>query len=190
MKSNIILLIALLCGASVYGQEPPHQKFRAVAFPREIGLISVAYQPNCPLRFENAKLLAGVEGGSLKDYRLRNIGTKAIRSIKIGDSTGNVWSWDVAKEHGLIKPGHLIPPWSNEDWVEVVPLTTDLRKRLNLQGPMRAIVVLMVIRVEFMDGSRFDDEQVFNALRVYLDDVQEKLYRLTTLEEKKSLRAP
>ena len=190
MKSNLILLVVLFCGGSVYGQTPSPQKFRAVSFPREIGLISVAYQPNCPLRFENAKLLAGVEGGSLKEYRLRNIGAKAIRSIKIGDSTGNIWSWDVAKEHGPIKPGHLIPPWSKADWVEVLPLTTDLRKRLNLEGPMRAIVVLMVIRVEFMDGGRYDDETVFKALRTYVDDVQERLDRLATSQPKESLRVP
>lgn len=188
MKPNLILLAVLVSVTSVCGQKPSQGKVRAVVVPREIGLISVVYQPNCPLQFENAKLLAGVEGGSIRDYEIRNVGTKPIRSITIGDSTGNRWSWDVAKEHGPIGPGQLVPPWSKDNWVELVPLTTDLRERLNLQGPMTGIVVLMVIRVEFMDGSRFDDERVFNALRIYLDDVQEKLNRLATLEQKPSLR--
>jgi hypothetical protein len=190
MKLNLIMLVVLMSvsATSLHSQEPSKEKIRAVVVPREVGLISVAYQPDCPLRFENARLFAGVEGGSLKDYRIRNIGKKPIKSITIGDSSGNTWSWDVAKERGPILPGRLFPRWSKENSVELVPLTNDLRARLNLQGPMRGVVVLMVIRVEFMDGSRYDDEKAFNALRQYLDDVQEKLYKLATLEQKKSLR--
>jgi hypothetical protein len=188
MKANLILLAVLVIAKSICGQEPSNGKVRAVVVPREIGLISVAYQPNCPLKFENAKLLAGINGGSIRDYRIRNIGTKPIKSITIGDSTGNVWSWDVAKDHGPILPGRLVPPWSKDNWVTVIPLTSELRERLNLQGSMKGIVVLMVIRVEFMDRTRYDDERVFNALRDYLDDVQEKLYRQATLEQKKSLK--
>jgi len=69
--------------------------------------------------------------------------------------------------------------------VEVVPLTKELRQKLELQGPMRATVVLMVIRVEFTDGTVFDDEAVYNALCAFLEDLQFKLERLEYLEKKR-----
>ncbi|HWN11002.1 MAG TPA: hypothetical protein VNO50_17320 [Pyrinomonadaceae bacterium] len=50
---------------------------------------------------------------------------------------------------------------------------------------MRATVVLMVIRVEFTDGTVFDDEAVYNALCAFLEDLQFKLERLEYLEKKR-----
>ncbi len=187
IKRGILSLVVLLyCGVAVRAQETNTQKKELfVEVPREIALATVAYQPNCPLQFENVKLLAGVEGGSLKSYDLRNRGTKPIRSVTIGDSQGNRWSLDVAKEHGPTIPGQLIPPWSNEDWVQVVPLTNELREKLKLQGSMKGVIVLMVIRVEFTDGTVYDDEAAYKALQNYLEDVYNKLDRLRYLESLK-----
>lgn len=153
-----------------------------VEVPREVGLVTVAYQPNCPLQFENVKWLAGVEGGAIFSYNLRNKGTKPIRTIKIGNSAGSIWSWDVASEHGPIMPGQLIPDWSKDDYRQVVPLTNELRKKLKLEGPMKGKAIVIVIRVEFMDGTVYDDEAVYTALMSHLEDLDHKQDRLEYLE--------
>ena len=49
---------------------------------------------------------------------------------------------------------------------------------------MKGLVVLMVIRVEFTDGTVYDDEKVFKSMVAYIDDVQAKLDRLEYLKNK------
>jgi hypothetical protein len=177
MKLNVILFAVLVSATQVTGQETSQRKIPVVEIPREIGLITIAYQPECPLQFENAKFFAAVEGGGLTAYDLRNRGTKSVRTIAVGDSTGNKWTWGVSGKHGPVTPGQLIPPWSDEDWTETVPLTDELRKKLKLQPPMKGVLVLMVIRVEFTDGSVYDDEPVFSALTSYFQELGNKAQR-------------
>jgi hypothetical protein len=179
-----ILTLLFLCAGAVSGQDRVSQeKVRAVMIPRQVGLVTIAYQPDCPLHFENVKFLAGVNGGGLTSYDLRNSGTKPIRKITIGDSRGSKWSWNVASQHGPIFPGQLFPR-SDEDWIEVVPLTDELRDKLKLRGPLKGLLVLMVIRVDFMDGTFYDDELVYGAMRSYIDDVQTKVERLEYMKNK------
>lgn len=183
-KPGIMMSLLLVCSAiTINAQERNTQKKELfVEVPRELGLPTVAYQPNCPLQFENVKLLAGVDGGGVKSYNLRNRGTKPIRSISIGNSNGERWSRDVASQFGPVMPGQLVPDMSDDDWIQVVPLTKELREKLELQGPMRAIIVLMVIRVEFTDGTFYDDEPTYKALQSYLENLSNKLDRLKYLE--------
>lgn len=173
MRLAMTFLCIFLGGVTLYAQAS-RQKVRAVEIPREISLVSIAYQPNCPLQFENIKFLAGISGGSLQSYDLRNRATKPISKLTIGDSGGSRWSWDVAKDRGPILPGQLVPEWSDEDWVETLPLTKELTEKLKLKGPMHGILVLMVIHVEFSDGTTYDDEPVYKALCRYMADVQER----------------
>lgn len=179
-----LVSLALFCFCVVgYAQNGrTRAKERFVVVPGEIALPTVAYQPDCPLQFENVKLLAGLDGGTLESYNLRNRGNKPIQSITVGDSTGNRWSWDVAKEHGPIMPAQLVPPWSKSDWIELVPLTDELRVKLKLSGGMKGLRVLMVIHAEFTDGTSFDDEVLYNALTAYVESMQNKLDRLEYLE--------
>src|SRR6266496_3420121 len=178
MKLNIILLAVLVGATSGGGQETLQRKIPVVEIPREVALLAVAYQPNCPLQFENAKFLRGVNGGGLTSYDLRNRGTKPIRSVAAGDSTGSRWTWGVSGKHGPVTPGQLIPPWSDEDWTETVPLTDELRQKLKLQPPMTGVLILMVIRVEFTDGTFYDDEPEYLAVQSYFEALQDKLWRL------------
>ena len=173
-----ILTLLFLYASAVNGQSGiSEEKVRAVMIPRQVSLVTIAYQPDCPLHFEDVKFLAGVNGGGLTSYDLRNSGTKPIRKITIGDSRGSRWTWDVASEHGPVLAGQLFPR-SKEDWIEVIPMTSELRDKLKLQGPMQNVLILMVIRVEFMDGTFYDDEPTYKAMQSYMDDVQAKLDRL------------
>jgi hypothetical protein len=75
-----------------------------------------------------------------------------------------------------VPPGELVL-LRGEDWTQIVPLTSELREKLKLQGPMQGLVILMVIRVEFTDGTVYDDEKVYKAMVSYMDDLQNKLNR-------------
>jgi len=50
-------------------------------------------------------------------------------------------------------------------------MTEDLREKLKLRGPMTAVSVFMILRVEFEDGSVYSDEPTFTALQEYFERV-------------------
>lgn len=181
-EAKVLLCVVLFTGTAMSQRSSP-EKTKAVLIPREIGLVAVAYQPDCPLQFENVSAAAGVEGGGWTNYNLRNRGTKPIRSFAVADSIGNTLSWDVARYKAPVAPGDLVP--GNEDWVETVPLTKELREKLRLQGPMQRVIVLMVTRVEFTDGTVYDDEKVYKAMVSYMDSLPAKPNRLESLKDKR-----
>ena len=135
MRHRITILCALfVCAVSVVkAQQTERQKELDVIMPPEIGLLTIAFQPDCPLQFERAKLLAGIEGERVETYQLRNRGTKPIRSITIVDNSGSKWSWRVGPHDKPVMPGQLAPPWGEGDWDETVPLTDELRDQLKHQ---------------------------------------------------------
>jgi hypothetical protein len=179
---NVLLYLFFSIG-TVVGQQPfSQEKDKVVMVPREVALVTVAYQPDCPLQFENVSFFAGVDGGGATNYNLRNRGSKSIRAFAVGDSIGNRWSWDVERYHGPVSPGELVP--QSEGSVQILPLTKELRNRLKLNGPMQGLIVLMVIRVEFTDGTVYDDEPVYKAARAYMDTLQNKLNQLEYLKNK------
>jgi hypothetical protein len=59
-----------------------------------------------------------------------------------------------------------------------VPLTDSLRKELHLDVPMLGVSVLMVVRVEFFDGTVYDDTSTFKSLQAYFKDVAIKVDRV------------
>lgn len=177
---EVLSCLLLLVGTAGAQQSPSEAKF--VTVPREVGLVTVAYQPDCPLRFERVSFLAGIEGGGTTTYDLRNSGTKSIRAFTVGDSIGNRLSWDVPRSRGPVPPGELAP--LDGDQTEPVALTGEVRQKLKLQEPMKGLVVLMVIRVEFTDGTVYDDERVFKSMLAYMDNLQSKLNLLESLKNK------
>ena len=61
-----------------------------------------------------------------------------------------------------------------EEEVEIVPLNDELRTKFKITDrPMGGVVVLMVVRVEFADGSVFSDEKASKALEAYFKKLGE-----------------
>lgn len=182
-KISILCLVFIGAASAINGQQDGRlEKDRFVVVPPEIGLVVIASQPDCPLRIERAKLLVGVSGGVGKSYELRSRGTKPIRSVIVADNSGSRWSWGARNTDELVMPGQSVPPWSEDDECEIVPLTDDLRDKLKLRGPMKWVLVLMVVRVEFADGTIYDDEPTFKALEAYTEDLYGKVERLEYLQ--------
>ena len=162
-------IISILLTAVASGQERKNATKAAVAVPPEIISPVVAYQPDCPLRIEDVKLLQFVEGGGTSQFlKVRNTGTKPIRSYTIGtwNSVGTGNEVERPLPNNLL-PGEVSIPEGNE--VEVVPLTKGLRDQLSLHGDMQALVVFIVVRVQFADGSVYDAAPLYNALKAHLN---------------------
>ncbi len=171
MKDKIILLCFMcLCfaGSANSQQVDGKQKWKFVVVPAEQVLVTVAAQPLCPIQFENIKYLAGVDGGRSPSFTVRNKGNKPIRAITVG---GSDWTleWSEKFTHTLLMPGGEAFSEKEEDDVEIVPLSDELRNKLQLKGSMRSVLVLMVIRVEYADGSVYDAEPTYKALQKYTE---------------------
>src|SRR5439155_211589 len=64
----------------------------------------------------------------------------------------------------------------DEDPAEIVPLTEELKEKLNLRGGRaKAFFVLMVNSVTFGDGTKYTDEKTITSVRTYLEALGEKI---------------
>lgn len=171
MRRKIILLwFMLICfvGSVSAQQVDRQQKRRFVVVPADQVLVTVAQQPECPLKFEEAKMLADMNGSKVSAHAMRNEGTKPIRSFTVTILGGTMTeSEEFTKK--LLMPGEKT---SGED-IEIVPLTKELRDKLKLNGPMRFIMVFMVIRVEYADGSIYSAEPAYKAFQKFSDELDD-----------------
>ena len=168
----IILYFVFVCSAGANGQNADRQKnSKFVVVPSEQVLMTTAEQPGCPLQFEEVKFLAAVDGGGSPSFEIRNKGTKPIRSFTVGGPDWTMtWSEQFTKK--LLMPGEKA---EGTDDVEIVSLSNELRDKFNLKGPMRSILVIMVVRVEFADGSTYNAESTYEALKKYIDKLDNLL---------------
>ncbi|HEX8565742.1 MAG TPA: hypothetical protein VF648_08725 [Pyrinomonadaceae bacterium] len=177
--TKLFWLICICATSSLAQETQQSRKIQYVEVPREIILPVIAVQPNCPIKFENVRVVAGVEGGFSDAFQMRNIGTKPIRSLTVASSAGSTNTY--AREAGVLAmPGQLIPTVSEEFLKcqnctkdEVVHLTDKLREKLGLKGEMKSVVVLMIVSVEFTDGTKYDDEKTFKAIEKLFENLQE-----------------
>ena len=169
MLALVLLGLACLTTAQQLTQQT-RQKF--VVVPPEQVLMTVMSQPECSIQFEQVRFLASVEGGGASaSFVARNNGSKPIREFTIG---GPDWtmSWSEKFTKKLLMPGERAFEGKND--VEIVRLTDELRNKLELNGPMRAILVVMVIEVKYADGTTYDARAAHEALQRYSE-------RLTSL---------
>lgn len=165
-----LFLAVSLFSISVLGQaSQENERFVYVQIPRNIILPVIAVQPNCPIAFEEVGKFAMLTGGFFNSYRLRNIGTKPIRAFTVATSDGT--EIGLPRDLGrVVLPGELVPEPSDSR-EKIVPLTSDLRDRLKLTGPMRGMVILIVVNVEFTDGTSFHDEATYKAMTAFMDKI-------------------
>lgn len=168
------LFINLALVGVVFGQGTNELEIqRVVIVPPGIGLPVVVDQPDCPLQIEETRLFKYISGGgSGQSYKVRHKGTKPIRSYTIGAWNTGGTGWEVERlVKGNLVPGQVATLIGNE--VEVVELTERLRSQLELNGEMQVIVMFMVLRVEYVDGSIYDGKPLYEALKRHLDKISE-----------------
>ena len=176
----LTLLFVISFSCTVNGQDAVRlQKPRAFITPSEILLPVVASQPGCPLKFENVRSIFYVDrAGTAETFDLRNTGSKPIRNFTVASYTsyGGMWSKSRPKSElqRLVLSGEDAGPIGGEEEVEIIPLNDELRTKFKLTDrPMGGVVVLMVVRVEFADGTVFSDEKASKALEAYFKKLGE-----------------
>jgi hypothetical protein len=173
-KFAFCILLMFIAVANVVGQAPTNDQHKVFIIPRSYALPAVIYQPDCPLRLENYFFINSVEGGGESaNYQFRNISAKPIQSYTIAWLTtagpGGDLSFAAKTPAERINPGGTLP--NIEGSGVLVPLTDEIRKKLKMDGPMMAVVCLMVVRVEFDDGTVYSDESTYKALETYFEKV-------------------
>jgi hypothetical protein len=166
-----IALAVLHAGFTLQDKQP--QKSKCTAAPPEQILVTVAAQPESPLVFEDVKFLSCIGRHGAESYRLRNRGKKPIRKLTVAawtsHATGNLWGWVGRTPEEFVMPEQLVP--MDENGVEIIPLTNVLREKLKLSGSMKGVVILMVVEVEYADGTKFSDKAASKALEDYFDKI-------------------
>lgn len=185
MRYRIIIASCLifLCGSEAVSQSQQGErveKNRYVVVPREIILTTVVSQPDSPLQFENVKDLGRINGsGGGVCFQLRNRGSKPIRGVSFAvlSTSSGLWysdGWSGKLTGEVVMPGQIVPLSNGDKRDEVVPLTEELRDKLKIRGPMRAVILLMVTAVEFTDGTTYNDELTQKALETYLEGLSSR----------------
>lgn len=172
MKYLLTCAMCLLAVCKIMGQEiGTDVKRKYAVVPPEQALALVVNQPKSPIEFQDIKAVISVsgwdEGHIGYSFRLRNRSTKPIRAYTVSRSGGE-YAVIADNPKDYIMPGQLAPPFTKTN-SEIVPLTDELRDKLKLRGEMKQIVMLMVVRVEYADGTVFDDTTAYNAMLNSLD---------------------
>jgi hypothetical protein len=178
MMRYILLCFLVVCVSGIAsGQQNNSQdEHQFVWLPRDQGLLLIASQPDCPLKFEDAKLLMNTRGQWFKSFELRNQGTKPIRAFTVAAVGTNEWGWEASDPTHYIMPDQMAPSLGEESGKDkIVPLTKELREKFKLQGPLKGFVVLIVVRVEYADGSVFVEEGYKNQ-----EEYFQKLYGMAS----------
>jgi hypothetical protein len=166
------LIIAVLAASSV-AQTARNSRNTAVLVPADVGLTTIVSQTDCPLKIQEAGMLRYLAGGYGPYYRLHNSGTKTIVGYKIAkwgsNNSGSVVEWRATGDEPPLLPGHND---SQSSEVHIIPLTVDLRAKFDLQPPMRGIVFLLVVKVEFSDGSKYDASSLLSSLQHHLENFE------------------
>lgn len=172
--TRLLLLIgvALVASFAVTGQQQPSVKTQLYfPVPAESVLLTVASQPDCPLKIEDAKLLASTEGSlrQLYDYRVNNTGTKPIASytLAVWTAEGTGSTLTPTKLDVPLYPGGRSELVSSRRDIQVVPVTEQLLQKQKLNAPLRIVAVLMIQTVHFSDGSFYTANDLSSSLEEY-----------------------
>jgi hypothetical protein len=177
MKQKIILLLFITATVSADGYSQGSRTRKYVVAPAQMIFLTVAAQPECPLKIENAQMLLSIDGGPTSyTYRLVNRGRKPIHYFTVSawpsGTLMNPAPWDGRITKQLLMPGRSVPGTGKIDPdMEIVPLTNELRKKLKLDGTMKSIVILMVDQIRYADGSVYDNRPALEALSAYFEKV-------------------
>lgn len=166
----LLLGLALTCVMEpIYAQDrKSSDREQFVVVPSDQGLALIVPQPDSPLKFEDPKLVTKIGAPWMKSFKLRNTGTKPIRAFTVAAAASGEWGWQAPDPSQNLMPGELAPLGDNN--YEIVPITEELRDKLKLRGPMKGIVALIVVRVEYADGSVFH-EPAYNSLKEYFERI-------------------
>jgi hypothetical protein len=162
---GFLAILIITTGGAMAQQRPKYE-----IVPDDTVLLAIASQANCPLKIENASFLKRVDQpGLLIKYRLRNVSNKPISfiSVMIQNSSSSFMP--------LGRLGKLLPNQSLDS--PKLGIDYDLVNSKSVRKPeapgqrLKTLYILLVEKVEFTDGTTYEDTRTENALfRFFLDN--------------------
>jgi hypothetical protein len=159
---NILFLLLLL--TNINAQISERTKVKLVG--RDIIFPVIAYQENCPLKILKFMVVENYNGRYKTEYAIKNVGKKSIKAYRIAQQY-NDWSHgffgygELPANKALFTPGTIVDTTGN------LQIVSDL-KASSGSDTLKNIIFMMVVDIEFADGSKYTDETSFNALDDFL----------------------
>ena len=172
--SLLFLAIPVVSTADLKAQSDP-ERTSYVVVPSNSITLTVASQPACPIEIAESKLLNLADGSrrAAFQYQLVNRSTKAINYVSVYaiNSTGT-GGGPLYNGHTLQKP--LMPGEKivmGEASARIIEPSAELTAQLKFDGPLRAVVILVIEKVKFTDGSVFNGMKTVKELENYFIDI-------------------
>jgi hypothetical protein len=166
-----VTTLFLVCSSMIPGTAQTNTEKYVVPLPETV-LLAVAAQPDCPLQLEQPRLLLGVTPRTQPEFefKARNIGAKSIVRYTVSFWSSNMTGGTLAAGRSLeraLLPGEVLSAFTKDG--EIIPLTKETRAELKLNGKMQMIVVLMIDKVVFGDGTTYNAETTSKALGEFFE---------------------
>jgi hypothetical protein len=192
MMTRSLALLALVAGCLVASpraswparaQRSDHsQDIKLRPVKRVFALPVIVYQPSAPIGFQDVQFVAMDKGVGTASFRIKNISNQPIVAYHVaeihaygGIGTGPNPNW------GPFLPGETRPDSALPD----APLADSLPVPADEKSSMQTPVFLMVTKATMADGSQFDDEKAYQALKDYCA----RLAKLVDLSKPESIFA-
>jgi len=164
----------------VAAQTTDSNPVKVITIPRTLVLPVVVDQPGCPMRLEKVSFVSLLEGGSGDvEYSFKYTGAKPLQSYTIAWLTiggaGAVFTYKAKNAAEEIQSNESIPKLHPDPArVENVSLTDEIRRKLKLDGPLQGIAILMIVRLDYADGTGYNDESIYKELVEYLGNLKQE----------------
>jgi hypothetical protein len=191
---RILFIFAVILSAATFAFSQT-KKTQFVIEPTDQVMLLVSSSPECPVLIEDPIrfLNIGAPWDMRYKFQITNRAQKPIVSVSVVHwtslGTGGTLAHFTKLANGELAPGvtQSINGITVKD--EVIPLTDELRNRIDLQGPLKAVVVLMVERVQFSDGSVYSAEKNSKALSRYFESLDTRANSKTSTKSSNNSRA-
>lgn len=157
----------------VTGSAMSQEKLKYETVPDHLVLVAIASQANCPLKIEEATFLKRVDQqGVLIKYRLRNVSNKPIEWVSVtirysSGSGGN--STPMPRVKKVLLPNETLESASEPIDYEIVGVYKPDQKPSSSEG-LKNLLILLVDKVLFTDGSVYEDPKTLDALDRFFQD--------------------
>lgn len=161
-------ILIVTTGVAMSQQRPKYE-----TVPNHLALLAVASQVNCPLKIEDPIFLKRVNQPEvLIKYRLRNVSNKPIRfiSVMIQNASGGNENFMPLGRSGRLLPNETIESAKEGIDYDVVGVYKPSQKAEPSGEALKTLYILLVQKVEFINGTTYDDTRTLDAVfRFFLD---------------------
>jgi hypothetical protein len=162
-----MIILIVTSGLATSQQRPKYE-----TVPDHTVLLAIASQANCPLKIEDATFLKRVDQPEvLIKYRVRNVSNKPISfiSVMIQNSSGSNENFMPLGRSGRLLPNETLDSARLGIDYDIVGVYKSGQKQ-EASGGLKTLYILLVEKVQFTDGSTYEDNRTLDALFRFFQD--------------------